>query len=68
MLAVQCLSVKNDPAANTLFSEKGHEEGDLDLVSTFDADINIRTIITELQDTKLVARIDRGGVIAKETK
>ena len=53
---------------NCLFCEKGCEDGDLHQVSTFDADINIRTIITELQDTKLLARIDRGDLIAQEIK
>ena len=51
-----------------LFCEKGHEEGELHQVSTFDADSNIRTMITELQDTQLLARIDGGDLIAKETK
>ena len=37
-----------------LFCEKGQEEGDLHQVSTFDADSNIRTMITELQDTCLL--------------
>ena len=51
-----------------MFCEKGHEEGELHQVSTFDADSNIRTMITELQDTQLLARIDGGDLIAKETK
>ena len=37
-----------------LFCEKGHEK---DRVSLFDADSNIRTMITELQDIQLLARI-----------
>ncbi len=53
---------------NCLFCEKGQKDGDLHQVSTFDADINIRTIITELQDTRLLAIIDGGDLIAKETK
>ena len=48
-----------------LFCVKGHKEGELHQVSTFDADSNIRTMITELQDTQLLARID---LIAKEMK
>ena len=51
-----------------LFCEKGHEEGELHQVSTCDADSNIRTMITELQDTQLLARIDGGDLIAKEMK
>ena len=51
-----------------LFCEKGQEEGDLHQVLTFDADSNIRTMITELQDTCLLTRIDGGDLIAKESK
>lgn len=51
-----------------LFCQKGNEEGDLHQVLTFDADTNIRTMITELQDTMLLSRIDGGDLIAKETK
>ena len=40
-------------AFNGLVCEKGQEEGDLHLVSTFDADENIRSMITELQDSFL---------------
>ena len=56
-------------AFNCLFCEKGQEEGDLHLVSTFDADENIRSMITELQDTELLARIEGGGdLIARDAK
>ena len=41
-----------------LFCEKGHVEGDLRQVSTFNADTNIRAMITELQDTLLLAQIE----------
>ena len=41
--------------SHCLFCDKGQEEGDLHLVSTFDADSNIRLMITELQDTELLA-------------
>ena len=51
-----------------LFCQKGNEEDDLHQVLTFDADTNIRTMITELQDTILLSRIDGGDLIAKETK
>ena len=51
-----------------VFCVKGHEEGDLHQVSTFDADSNIRSMVTELQDTELLARIDGGDLIAQETK
>ena len=48
--------------------ERGIEEGELHQVLTFDTDTNIRTMITELQDTELLARIDGGNLIAKELK
>ena len=44
------------------------EEGDLHLVSTFDADANIRFMITELQDTDLLARTEGGDLIARDAK
>ena len=53
---------------NCLFCEKGQEEGELHQVSTFDADSDMRTMITELQDTRLLTRIDGGDLIAKEVK
>ena len=40
-----------------LFCEKGNEEGVLHEVSTFDADHNIRAMITELSETKLMTRM-----------
>ena len=55
--------------SNCLFCEKGQEEGDLHLVSTFDADNNIRSMITELQNTELLARIEGGGdLIARDAR
>ena len=51
-----------------MFCQKGNEEDDLHQVLTVDADTNIRTMITELQDTILLPRIDGGDLIAKETK
>ena len=53
---------------NCFFCEEGYEEGDLHQVLTFDADINMRSMITELQDTKLLARIVGGDLIAMEAK
>ena len=53
---------------NCLFCEKGQEEGELHQILTIDADLNVRTMITELQDTQLLARIDGGDLIAKEMK
>ena len=50
-----------------VFCAKGHEEGHLHQVSTFDANSNIQTMITVLQDTELLGRIDGGDLIAKET-
>ena len=38
-----------------LFCQKGNEEDDLHQVLTFDADTNIQTMITELQDTILLS-------------
>ncbi len=57
-------------AINTcLFCEKGCEEAGLHQVLTFDADTNIRAMVTELQDTSLLARIvDVGDLIAREAK
>ena len=54
--------------SNCMFCDKGQEEGDLHLVSTFDADSSIRIMITELQDTDLLARIVGGDLIAIEAK
>ena len=53
---------------NCIFCGKGQEEGDLHQVSTFDADHNIRKMITELQDVLLLAQIDGGDLMAKEVK
>jgi len=46
--------------------EKGAREDDGDLlqVSTFDTDANIRTVITELNDSRLLVRIVGGDLIA----
>ena len=54
--------------SNCLFCEKGQEDGDLHLVSTFDADANILSMITEVQDTQLLARIEGGDLIVKDAK
>ncbi len=54
--------------SNCLFCEKGQEDGNLHLVSTLNADANIRSMITELQDTQLLARIEGGDLIAKDAK
>ncbi len=51
-----------------MFCEKGMEEGDLHHVLTFDADKNIRGIVSDLQDNQLLAQIGSGDLIAKETK
>ena len=53
---------------NCMFCEKGPEEGDLHQILTFEADGNIREMITELQDTKLLAQIGVEDLIAKEAK
>ena len=46
--------------------EKGarEDDGDLRQVSTFETDANIRTIITELNDSRLLVRIVGGDLIA----
>ena len=51
-----------------LFCERGTDAGSLHQVSTFDADCSIRTMINELQDTYLLAKIDGGDLIANEIK
>ena len=48
--------------------EKGKESGVLHAVSTFDADKNIRTMITELNDAQLLKRIVGGDLMAMEAK
>ena len=49
--------------------DKGCEEGSQHQVLTFDADTSIRAIVTELQDTHLLAKVsDIGDLIAKEAK
>ena len=54
---------------NCMFCEKGCEESSLHQVLTFDADTNIRAMVTELQDTHLLAKIsDIGDLIAREAK
>lgn len=50
------------------FCEKGEEESVLHEVSTFDADKNIRDMITELNDTQLLTRICGGDLMALEAK
>ena len=47
------------------FCEKGTQENDRELlqVSTFETDASIRTIITELNDSRLLVRIVEGDVI-----
>ena len=47
------------------FCEKGTQENDEELlqVSTFETDASIRTIITELNDSRLLVRIVEGDVI-----
>ena len=54
---------------NCMFCEKGCEEGSLHQVLTFDANTSIRAMVTELQDTCLLAKIiDVGDLIAREAK
>ena len=55
-------------AESCVFCAKGCEEGDLHQVSTYDANSNIQTMITVLQETELLGRVDGGDLIAKETK
>ena len=51
-----------------LFCERGTDAGCLHQVSTFDANYSICTMINELQDTYLLAKIDGGDLIVKEIK
>jgi len=51
-----------------MFCEKGFEEGDLHQILTFDAGANNREMLTELQDTQLLAKIGTEDLIAKEVK
>ena len=51
-----------------LFCERETDAGSLHQVAMFDADCSIRTMINELQDTYLLAKIDGGDLIAKEIK
>ena len=53
---------------NCMFCEKGSEEGDLHQILTFDADVGIREMVTELQDTQLLAQIGTADLIVKEAK
>jgi len=53
---------------NCLFCEMGSKEGELHQILTFDADVNIRAMVTELQDTKLLSQIGTEDLIAKEAK
>ena len=50
--------------------EKGarEDDGDLHQVSTFETDTNIRTIITELNDSRLLVRIVGRDLIATGAK
>ena len=55
---------------NCMFCEMESEEGDpLHQVLTFDADVNIRDMVTELKDKKLLAQMKfnhKGGKISLE--
>ena len=51
-----------------LFCGKGQEDGDLHLVSTFDADANIQSMITELQDTPSFLLELKEAICCKDAK
>ena len=51
-----------------MFCQKGMEEGDLYQVLTFDADQNIKDIVSDMQYTQLLAQTGTGNLIAKEAK
>ncbi len=54
---------------NGLFCDNGQEEGDLLLVSTFEADANfLPTMIVGLQDIQLLSWIECGDLIARDVK
>ena len=50
------------------FWKKDADEGDLHQVSTYHMDASRRTMINELQDTELLARIVGGDLIAMDAK
>ena len=51
-----------------LLCEKGTDEGDLQEVSTYDVDASLRTMMNELQDKQLLARIVGGDLIAMDVE
>jgi len=51
-----------------LFCEKGDEDDNLYAFATFEADTNVRSMVTELQDTQLLSKIAAGDLIAIEAK
>ena len=51
-----------------MFCEKGEQEGELHQILTLDADSNVRTMVTELNDAQLLGRIVGGDLIAMELK
>ena len=53
---------------NCLFCEKGEQEGELHQILTLDADSNVWTMVTELNDAQLLARIVGGNLIVMEVK
>jgi len=55
-------------ATNCMFCEKGFDEGDLHQALTLDANVHIREMLTELQDTQLLAKIGTDDLIAQEVK
>ena len=50
-----------------IFCEKG-KEGEVHNFRTFDADENVRTIATELKDTRLLSTLAGGDLITIEAK
>jgi hypothetical protein len=51
-----------------IFCTEGNEVEQLHNFSTFDADIGVRAMVTELQDSELLSRISAGDLIAIEAK
>ena len=65
----KCCKRQANTIDTCMLCDKGCEESSLHQVQTFDADTSIHAIVTELQDTHLLAKVsDIGDLIAKEEK
>ena len=65
----KCCKRQANTINTCMLCDKGCEESSLHQVQTFNADTRIRAIVTELQDTHLLAKVsDIGDLIEKEEK